>query len=274
VGVLVAGLLLVPAAAGEVAAASSDVARCIRDPRCHHTFVVAHRANGLGAPENSRAAVALAAASGVPLVKIDLRLSRDGDLFLLHDGKLDRTTNKQGRIETVSSSELSTARLGNGETLPRFAEVYAIGRGRVVMTIGFKVDVVERIADWIHANGSFDDLIFFVNTGEQMVAAANARKRYPEMMVMVRLLDTRVTTDSTRAIFGGLPDILHTDLIGQTAVARLHAQGTKVYMDATPLERYIPPFNYFATRSLIKTRLDFYQTDEPLSAMRWIGPIR
>ena len=271
---VIAGLLLIPVAGGDAGASSIEVARCIRDAKCHRIFVVAHRAKGLGAPENSRAAVAGAVEAGVPLVKIDVRASRDGDLFVLHDGRLDRTTNLTGRIETMSSAELGAARLGNGETLPRFAEMYAIGRGRLVMTIGFKVDVVERIADFIHAEGSFDDLIFFVNTGEQMVAAARARKRYPQMMVMVRLLDTRVTVDSTRAVFGGLPDVLHTELVGTQEVSSLHAQGTKVYMDATPVERYIPPFNYFAIRSLLKTGLDFFQTDEPLSMMRKIGQPR
>ena len=268
---VIAGLLLLPLAGGDAWASSSETARCIRDPVCHRTFVVAHRAKGLGAPENSRAAVARAVQAGVPLVKIDVRASRDGDLFVLHDGKLDRTTNLTGRIETVSSAELRNARLENGETLPPFAELYAIGRGKLVMTIGFKVDVVERIADWIHAEGSFDDLIFFVNTGEEMIAAARARKRYPQMIVMVRLLDTRVTVDSARAVFGGLPEILHTELAGAKVVSSLHAQGAKVYMDATPVERYIPPFNYFAIRSLIKTGLDFFQTDEPLSVMRRIG---
>lgn len=268
---VVAALLLVPAGGGEAGATSSEVARCIRDAGCHRTFVVAHRANGLDAPENSRAALARAVEAGVPLVKIDVRASRDGELFVLHDGKLDRTTTLKGRIETLSAAELATARLDNGERLPRFAEMYAIGRGKLVMTIGFKVDVVERIADWIHAEGSFDDLIFFVNTGEEMAAAARAKKRYPQMIVMVRLLDTRVTVESTRAVFGGLPEILHTELVGAQEVSSLHAQRTKVYMDATPVERYLPPFNYFAVRSILKTRLDFVQTDEPLSTMRKIG---
>ena len=271
---VIAGLLLFPVAGGDADASSTEIARCIRDPKCHRTFVVAHRAKGLGAPENSRAAVARAIVAGVSLVKIDVRASRDGDLFLLHDGRLYRTTNLTGRIETLSSAELATARLPNGETLPRFAEVYAIGRGKLVMTIGFKVDAVERIAALIDTEGSFDDVIFFINTGEQMAAAARARKRYPKMMVMVRLLDSRVTVDSTRAVFGGLPEILHTELVGAKEVSSLHAQGTKVYMDATPLERYIPPFNYFAIRSLLKTALDFFQTDDPLSAMRRTGHTR
>ena len=224
------------------------MARCIRDIGCRRTFVVSHRANGFGAPENSREAVRRAVEARVPVIKIDVRTSKDGEMFVVHDGKLDRTTTFSGRIEGFTAADLDKARLDNGETLPRFGEIYALARGRSVLTIGFKNDVVERVADWLHANGSFDDAIFFVNTGEQMQAAAKAKSRYPEMIVMVRLLDTRVTVESTRAVFKGLPEILHTERVGPGRVAELHALGAKVFMNAVPWEDYVWPVNYLGDR--------------------------
>jgi Glycerophosphoryl diester phosphodiesterase family len=249
-------------------ASSREVARCIRDRTCHRTYVVAHRANGFGAPENSREAVRRAVLAGVPAIKIDVRVSKDGEIFVLHDGKLDRTTNLRGRIDGLTAAELDRARLANGETLPRFTDIYALARGRSVLTVGFKNDVVERVADWLHANGSFDDVVFFVNTGEQMQAAARAKARYPEMIVMVRLLDTRVTVDSTRAVFKGLPDIFHTERVGAARVAELHALGPKVFMNAVPWEDYIWPVNYLGVRWLLGSKLDFILTDEPVPLMR------
>jgi len=244
-----------------------ETAGCIRDPHCHRLFVVAHRAKGFGAPENSREAVARAVAAGVPVIKIDLRASKDGELFVLHDGKLQTATTLRGRIEGVPSDQLAHARLRNGERLPRFTEVYDIARGRAVLTVGFKVDEVERIADWVHGHGSFDDLIFFVNTGEAMRSAALAKKRYPQMMVMARLLDTRVTVDTVRAVFGGLPEILHADRVGAADVAGLHALGAKVFMNVVPLEGYPQPFKYFAVGAVLRTRLDFVLTDEAMAVM-------
>jgi len=277
-GALVAVPLLAWLLAGAVDAESSrpstrETASCIRDPRCRRTFVVAHRAHGFGAPENSRAAVGRAVDAGVPVIKIDVRASRDGGLFLLHDGALDRTTTLQGRIETLSAAELAQARLSNGETLPRFADVYGIARGRAVLTVGFKADAVDQVADWIHRQGSFDDLIFFVNTGEEMRSAAQAKKRHPGMMVMVRLLDTRVTVESTRTVFGGLPEIFHADRVGKPEVQRLQALGTKVYMNVVPWEGYIQPFKSLALWWVRRTGLDFIQTDEPTTMMgRLLGP--
>ena len=271
---LIAGRLSPATPSTPARSSPAETARCIRDPRCHRTFVVAHRAEGFGGPENSRAAVALVVEAGVPVIEIDLRASRDGRLFLMHDGPLERYTSLRGRVEEVSSEEIGRARLKNGERIPRFEDVYAITRGRAMLSVDFKVHerMIEEVADWIHAHGSFDDLIFFANTGEEMEAAARAKQRYPQMIVMVRLLDTRVTVDSTRAVFGGrLPEILHTDRIGVTEVARLRALGTKVYMNAVPLDRYFEPFRYFATRSLLETGLDFVLTGNPLSVMRKVA---
>jgi glycerophosphoryl diester phosphodiesterase family protein len=272
VGALILGGPVAAAVVGAPAPPSPEAtASCIRDPRCHRLFVVAHRAHGFDAPENSREAVKLAIKAGVPVIKIDVRLSKDGDVFVLHDGWLDRTTNLRGRIEGFSSAQLSEARLANGETLPRFSDLYEVSRGRAVLTVGFKADAVEQIAEWIDRHGSFDDVIFFVNTGETMEAAARAKRRYPRMLVMVRLLDTRVTVDSTRAIFGGLPEIFHTDRVGARTVAGLHALGVKVFMNAAQWEGYIRPVKYLAVGWILRTNLDFVLTDEPVSMMRRVG---
>ena len=269
----VAGGLFAVTAAGAPATSSTEtVAACIRDSRCHRLVGVAHRANGFGAPENSREAIAQAIRAGVPAVKIDVRASKDGELYVLHDGWLDRTTTLRGRIEGLTSGQLSRARLANGETLPRFQEIYEIARGRTVLTVGFKVDVVESVADWIARHGSFDDVIFFVNTGEQMQAAARAKRQYPRMLVMVRLLDTRVTVDSTRAVFGGrLPEIVHTERVGAGTVADLHALGLKVFMNAVQWEGYVQPIRYLAIGWILGTKLDFVLTDEPAPMMRRVA---
>jgi Glycerophosphoryl diester phosphodiesterase family len=271
---LLAGRLSFSSPSPLARSSAAETARCIRDPRCHRTFVVAHRAEGFGGPENSRAAVVLAVEAGVPVVEIDLRASKDGRLFVMHDGRLEHDTTLRGRVEQVSSEEIGRARLKNGESVPRFEDVYQITRGQAMLSVDFKVPerMMEEVADFIHGHGSFDDLIFFANTGEEMAAAARAKQRYPQMIVMVRLLDTRVTVESTRAVFGGkLPDILHTDRIGAAEVASLHALGTKVYMNALPLDRYFEPFRYFATRSLLDTGLDFVLTGKSASMMRRVA---
>lgn len=270
-GALLAGLLCLGAPAHPAWPLTTDTAACIRDSRCHVTLAVAHRVRGFGEPENSIAAIARAVGAGMAVVDVDLRASRDGELFLLHDRTLARTTTLRGPIENANADALANARLKNGEPLPRFKDAYAMARGRIMLSVEFKVDVVEAVADWIQGHGSFDDLIFFVATGQAMQSAAQAKRRYPHMIVMVRLLDRRVTVESTQAVFGRLPEIFHTDRVSAREVASLHALGVKVWMNAAPLKRYVEPIRSLALGQLLATNLDFILTDMPVPVARRIA---
>lgn len=84
-------------------------------------MIIAHRAVTPGLPENSRAAIA-AAAAGADLVELDVRRSLDGVPFLIHDPLLGRTTTGHGPLRVLPASFLGRVRLRNGaETLPTLA---------------------------------------------------------------------------------------------------------------------------------------------------------
>jgi glycerophosphoryl diester phosphodiesterase len=99
----------------------------------------AHRGlHGPGAPENSRAAIDAAIATGHG-VEIDVRLSRDGEAFVFHDATLERLTAATGEVEQRSASELATIRLRDShETIPRLTDLLARIRGRVPVVIEIK----------------------------------------------------------------------------------------------------------------------------------------
>lgn len=58
--------------------------------------IVAHRGGGALAPENTLAAIDVGAHHGHKMIEFDAKLSRDGEIFLLHDDRLERTTNGRG----------------------------------------------------------------------------------------------------------------------------------------------------------------------------------
>jgi glycerophosphoryl diester phosphodiesterase len=70
-------------------------------------FWVAHRGAGKLAPENTLAAFHLGAQHGYRAFECDVKLSSDGQPFLLHDATLERTSNGQGVAGELSWSELS-----------------------------------------------------------------------------------------------------------------------------------------------------------------------
>src|SRR5262245_3399321 len=75
-------------------------------------LVFAHRGGALLAPENTMAAFARAHALGVDGFELDVRLSRDGEVMVIHDASVDRTTNGSGRVSAMAAAELSALDAG------------------------------------------------------------------------------------------------------------------------------------------------------------------
>lgn len=105
-----------------------------------YPFWIAHRGAGKLAPENTLAAFALGHAHGYRMFECDARLSADGEVFLLHDDRLERTTD--GRGEAVEQPWGALARLDAGawhsprhagERLPTLAQVLRFCRERGCM---------------------------------------------------------------------------------------------------------------------------------------------
>jgi len=94
--------------------------------------IVAHRGLGEGLPENTLAAFKHSIDHGVQIIELDLRVTRDGQLVVLHDLTLDRTTDCSGAAADMTLARIRQCDAGHGERVPTFAEVIALVRGTPV----------------------------------------------------------------------------------------------------------------------------------------------
>jgi glycerophosphoryl diester phosphodiesterase len=87
--------------------------------------VAAHRGGALLWPENSLTAFRGALGLGTDLLELDLHLTRDGEVVVIHDPTLDRTTTGRGTVRDHTWAELApvTLRETTNERLPRFRDV-------------------------------------------------------------------------------------------------------------------------------------------------------
>jgi glycerophosphoryl diester phosphodiesterase len=76
-------------------------------------LVFAHRGGALLAPENTLAAFTRAHALGVDGFELDVRLSRDGEVMVIHDADVDRTTNGSGKVSAMTAAELRALDAGS-----------------------------------------------------------------------------------------------------------------------------------------------------------------
>lgn len=241
---------------------STEIARCIRDPNCHERFVVAHRGLGFGAPENSREAVRRAIAAGVPIIEIDVRKSLDGELYILHDATLDRTTNAQGYFGSKTKHELSNVFLKNGETIPTLAEIYYIARGHATLYLDIKGRTVQEAADWIAKYGSWNDTIFCVNGKGEISDAARAKSQYPLIIVAAQAYSSKDLALIQR-LFSRLPEIIDIGLPTPRKSIWL-PKGAKIYASSLVLEIGLPFFKPFWPLYINAWGFDLLETNNPL----------
>lgn len=89
-------------------------------------------------PENSMAAFRAALEHGYG-IELDLHLLRDGNLAVMHDSALKRTTGADGIIEDLTTEDLKNYRLnGTDETIPTFREVLELYDGKAPLIIELK----------------------------------------------------------------------------------------------------------------------------------------
>ncbi len=106
---------------------------------------VAHRgASGL-CPENTRLAFERAIALGVDLIELDVHLTRDGELAVIHDHRLERTTNGAGYVRDHTAAQLRALDAGQGQPVPMEAK----GDGEAeCITIAEAIVAALAAADW------------------------------------------------------------------------------------------------------------------------------
>ena len=100
----------------------------------------AHRGlHGPGCPENSLAAFQKARDKGYG-VELDVHLLADGNLAVIHDSQLERMTGLAGRVEDLTTEQLSHYRLdGTNQTIPEFRQVLELYAGKAPLIVELKV---------------------------------------------------------------------------------------------------------------------------------------
>ena len=110
-------------------------------PQLHtlHGWSYAHRGlHGEGRPENSMAAFRAALEQGYG-IELDIHLLADGELAVMHDFDLKRTTGVDGVIENLSAEHLKNLRLeGTDESIPLFQDVLALYAGKAPLIVELK----------------------------------------------------------------------------------------------------------------------------------------
>jgi glycerophosphoryl diester phosphodiesterase len=108
-------------------------------------LVLGHRGASAHAPENTLASFRLALEQGADGIELDARLTRDGEVVVLHDGRVERVSNGQGPVAGLTLAEVQRLDAGSrfspafaGERIPALAEVFETLGDRPVYDLEIK----------------------------------------------------------------------------------------------------------------------------------------
>ena len=106
------------------------------------TLIVAHRGASGMAPENTMEAFKLGVEAGADAIELDVHLTADGQLAVIHDDTLDRTTNRTGRVADLTMDEIREADAGAAFAGPD-------GEGHPFEGRGLTVPTLPEVLDWL-----------------------------------------------------------------------------------------------------------------------------
>ena len=105
---------------------------------------IAHRGYSSRYPENTILAFEKAVSAGADMIELDVQLSRDGRLVVIHDARIDRTSDGTGAVTELSLADLKRHNYNNRMAgfgfveIPTLAEVIAWASDRVILNIEIK----------------------------------------------------------------------------------------------------------------------------------------
>lgn len=130
-------------------------------------LVCAHRAYHKFAPENSLESIKKAIEAKIDIVEIDVNTTKDGVLVLMHDNKIDRTTNGTGYIRDFTFAELSNLFLVMNDSvtthkIPTLQEVLEISKNKIILNLDIKNVEISKLYQQLKENNMQNDVFSFI----------------------------------------------------------------------------------------------------------------
>ncbi|MFO7698573.1 MAG: glycerophosphodiester phosphodiesterase family protein [Anaerolineae bacterium] len=198
-------------------------------------MAIAHRGASSYAPENTFAAYDLALQMGARHIELDVHLTTDGHVVVIHDDLLDRTTDGTGPVAAHSLAELRLLDAGSrfgaaysGARIPTLSEVLACYGGRVHLHIEIKGTTPGLVPATVALVRQYGMASSVTITSFHLSALEETRRVAPDLPTgwLVGVVNDAIVADTLRL---GLTQLCpRADLVTPALVDDLHARGLVV----------------------------------------------
>jgi glycerophosphoryl diester phosphodiesterase len=241
-------------------------------------WIIAHRGCRAKYPENTLLSFQAALDAGATMIELDVRLSCDGKLVVMHDNTVDRTTDGHGQVNAHSLKELKQLDAGGwfnpvftGQHVPELEEVLELVNGSALIDIEIKPQayhpchpaeaVEQRIVELVIRKKANEIVLissFDKNILEQIASMENA----PAIALISRNRAENSTLELCKRlnIFSWHPDL---QILSQEQVLLMHAEDIRVF-----------PFNVDTPQDfkrMFDMNVDGVICNDPLWAIDWLS---
>ena len=165
--VLLAAVACVPKSHLPQAANKAEaVVAALHDPQCQYVVVVSHRGDWRNYPENSIPAIESIIKMGVDMMELDLKMTKDSVLVLMHDGTLDRTTTGHGRVADYTYEELQAFNLKRGHgidipglKIPTLRQALEVCKDRITVNVDQGYEYYDQVLAITEELGVTDQIL-------------------------------------------------------------------------------------------------------------------
>lgn len=240
-------------------------------------LVAAHRAVHNVYPENSLQAIEESIKLGVDIIEIDVKVSKDGVPFLMHDRTMDRTTTGKGDPEEYTWEQLQQLFIvdkGKKTTLriPSLHAALELSYGKILIDLDLKTDKIDDVIKVVNKTNNKEFVFFFDSDYEVLARVHEADK---EFMIMPRAYSIE-QVDSAISLFD--PPLVHIDFsfYSPQCVASIRSSNARAWINALgDADKDLKAGREKrAMKNLLEHGATVIQTDEPallLTALRKRG---
>jgi glycerophosphoryl diester phosphodiesterase len=236
-------------------------------------ILFAHRGASLHAPENTMEAFNLAMQQGADGVELDARLSADGEVIVIHDSTVDRTTNGHGRVAAFKLTDLRALDAGSffsekfrGAQIPTLDEVFEVIGRQGIINVELKNyttpgdQLVEKVCALVQKHNLQKKILFSSFFAFNLRRAAHLLPEVPRGLLALKGWKG-MWARSFGFMFGEY-QALHPHIMDVNApqVARVHKLGRRIHVWTANAESDLLRLKNWGVDGII--------TDDPLTAVR------
>jgi glycerophosphoryl diester phosphodiesterase len=187
----------------QVAAHFAWAMQHLHQPNSNTVLVTAHRGDWRYAPENSLQGLHNCIQMGVDIMEIDLKMTKDSQLIIMHDATIDRSTNGKGKPADYTLTQLQQFRLKNGlgraseHRIPTFREFMVAAKGKMIVGVDKGYTWLPTVIQVLRETGTLNQAIVDLDDNTTL---DEAEQRFGKIPADVILMPIIAFTDSARAI--------------------------------------------------------------------------